>query len=929
MTANIEPTNIQPPKMEQPPTVKPTDTKIPQQPVGQVSDPQKVVKPMVGEAQKVENQKPIQRSANAQLAEQQRSRRVQWQLGMPEVQQPTQEQDQDQRMSQGALDVMRSNVRFEDEAEAIVRQTPDYLDQRNNFLARNASNKLKEKVKAWEEITMQWLDDLVMETVQGFGWQVDMENPDRPRTIEDIRNRLVQASWLDETQFIDKLNQGFNRRSQLPTMTPDQLTQMNVNWQLSSQDKQYISETNPQLYWQIIERENEENRKAKVNGVAPDIESFNRTRAENAQSIVSRQANQSIASQYESILNNWDIQEAREKGYDLTRQIQDIDNKIEGIEDDIKTEFPDATASFIQAEKTKRSKAFLQERDNVFDEYTVNKQKIADLTQDAERKFNISVQEQERINELEWKNFNMQYQMNKEVFETEWNVYNKEIDRAFEQQMMQQQRKYDLQDKQMEYAMRVEFEKQMSWLDFQNKKDLMTFENQASLKFLEQKMYTEQRYGKQFDFVKDWDWNLIMYNLNNPNDLKVISWWDVNLPSTWTSWWLIEWVKAQGKGSWRWNNSYTTDVRITDNDWDVDVKNWEIVPLPVWWIVESIRLAWDADKNPKGKQNVQVNIRTDDWHLVQFNHMNEQMYSLADQYVGKRFDKWSNILVWWNTWYVIPWAWWDGSHMDIMVRNNEWELLTWPEVYQYVMTNQMPQKTELTLADISKFNNSTFKPQDIKSEEERQLYNQFLEEKDQVFSNPNSSAEELMSMSRWGKKLTDSALKSLNSFTTVTSQMWDLTQQIQGMDTWPISWYLAGKNPYDVDAAVLKARLTSIVPSVARWVYQEVWVLTDADIRNYMNTLPNLTNTEEVNLAIVWMTLNTLKRGMETQIRTLASAGNDVSWFAGMYNQVERQVKEIEDNLGIRDQNDLTQIDYAEYVSSTDDVEGFLSSLWY
>jgi hypothetical protein len=65
-------------------------------------------------------------------------------------------------------------------------------------------------------------------------------------------------------------------------------------------------------------------------------------------------------------------------------------------------------------------------------------------------------------------------------------------------------------------------------------------------------------------------------------------------------------------------------------------------------------------------------------------------------------------------------------------------------------------------------------------------------------------------------------------------------------------------NPYDTDAQTLKAQLQSLIPNLARGVYGEVGVLTDNDIKNYAQTIPNLTQTEDVQKAILAMTLDTL-----------------------------------------------------------------------
>jgi len=69
---------------------------------------------------------------------------------------------------------------------------------------------------------------------------------------------------------------------------------------------------------------------------------------------------------------------------------------------------------------------------------------------------------------------------------------------------------------------------------------------------------------------------------------------------------------------------------------------------------------------------------------------------------------------------------------------------------------------------------------------------------------------------------------------------------------------LRNLNPYDTDAQTLKAQLTSLIPNLARGVYGEVGVLTDNDVRMYSQTIPNLTQTEDVNNAILGMTLKVI-----------------------------------------------------------------------
>jgi hypothetical protein len=56
----------------------------------------------------------------------------------------------------------------------------------------------------------------------------------------------------------------------------------------------------------------------------------------------------------------------------------------------------------------------------------------------------------------------------------------------------------------------------------------------------------------------------------------------------------------------------------------------------------------------------------------------------------------------------------------------------------------------------------------------------------------------------------------------------------------------------------LVAQINSVVPNIARGVYGEVGVLTDADIQNYAKTLPNIKSTEDTNKLVLAMTLKTM-----------------------------------------------------------------------
>lgn len=88
----------------------------------------------------------------------------------------------------------------------------------------------------------------------------------------------------------------------------------------------------------------------------------------------------------------------------------------------------------------------------------------------------------------------------------------------------------------------------------------------------------------------------------------------------------------------------------------------------------------------------------------------------------------------------------------------------------------------------------------------------------------------------------------------------DLEKLFGDMTTGPFVGFFRGLNPYDTDAKALEAKLKATVPNLARGVFAEVGVLTDADIQNYMATLPNLKSPKDRAAKLVEMLRDVLER---------------------------------------------------------------------
>jgi hypothetical protein len=140
-----------------------------------------------------------------------------------------------------------------------------------------------------------------------------------------------------------------------------------------------------------------------------------------------------------------------------------------------------------------------------------------------------------------------------------------------------------------------------------------------------------------------------------------------------------------------------------------------------------------------------------------------------------------------------------------------------------------------------------------------------------------------------GTPLPSTGVEKLNKALMVNDQLAGLQSTIETMDTGPITGSFRSLNPYDVDRAKLKAQLQAIVPNLARGIYGEVGVLTDQDINNYIQTLPNGFSTADQKAALMKLTQDVVKKSIKTSLKTYAMNGNDISGFAPLIDELGLQ----------------------------------------
>jgi len=102
------------------------------------------------------------------------------------------------------------------------------------------------------------------------------------------------------------------------------------------------------------------------------------------------------------------------------------------------------------------------------------------------------------------------------------------------------------------------------------------------------------------------------------------------------------------------------------------------------------------------------------------------------------------------------------------------------------------------------------------------------------------------------------------------------------------------------DVAGFNAAIQGLIPTVARGIFGEVGVLTEADIDNYKQTLPTLKNTQEENAFIATIMLDVLSRSMENLLVNSAKNQTDVSNFEEDYVGIKSRVDGLKDELATK-----------------------------
>ena len=212
--------------------------------------------------------------------------------------------------------------------------------------------------------------------------------------------------------------------------------------------------------------------------------------------------------------------------------------------------------------------------------------------------------------------------------------------------------------------------------------------------------------------------------------------------------------------------------------------------------------------------------------------------------------------------------------------------------------------TDFTSWEIALFNSSKYNPQTDKDKARAARYEEYQNKNAEIMSDPNASIVDKMKYSKWSKDLTESPNKVYKDMGLVVWQLGRLNQSIKDYDnkTWfgsklnPIQGIISNANPWDTKAQEVKTQLIQLVPKIARGVFWEVWVLTESDFANYIQTLPNIKQTADVQDVVQLALLSTLKESLDNSL-TVDSATYDTSGLIGNYKKLNDKINELQSKV--------------------------------
>ena len=764
-----------------------------------------------------------------------------------------------------------------EQAPDKVKQLKQYFDNQNNNQNNVASLITKDKFWVWT--TPEYRQQRNEELVNAF---IKQWNFDYATVYNEVQAHQVWASNYDVVNTVNTLQQMYlKKKKELEAQTTLTTPAKDLAQQpLTPDQKQVLQQEAPQKLQevqQLRDYQNLQNLYAQTKD--PQFEKFIQDSYTNLLKATVKVPN--LQKEYNDLVaSNW-LWEVGTKLTEAKKNMQEIRDTMDHTLKDVEKEFAGtwATSSFIRREAQKRLED-LQEQYKVaartYDEYAWQYKQIQD-----------NIQNQLTLKEKQYSYLQQQQQV---AFQRLWIINN-----LYEQQVKEKQaildrflNERDRREAQQEvlntFKQETDYRLATQYWDIHSKNPLLrkiAVENAVQETMDQFKGWTFQR--SKATIVNDVQklvnkgmslWDAIKQNItdklhSNPQfnlwasqQISTTSNYKPVVTKIWWTWYYYT--------NWKWEQinpkvEQTLSILNQYKDW---TKWWQC-----WTFVNNVlqaewygRLFWSSLESKKKL----INSHTPEvWDVVIMSSSKYPKYWHV-AIVQKINDDWSIVVKESN------WTW--NELIGTRTIHNTWSILWYFNPQNQVNINQV-----YTPAEIRKYN--TMPPSQYWKlpQEERQKVDNYLDWKQKVFDSSNTSVLEKLQLSVWWKWLTKGQVHKVNTYQTAFNDISALQNAINKLaaewKTWPLAWKITEKNLWDKNVKLINAISTATIPTVARWIYWEVWVLTDADYDHYKQTIPNIQNTKAQNRAIYEMNLHILRNGMINEFENLAKSWYDVSKF--------------------------------------------------
>ncbi len=781
-------------------------------------------------------------------------------------------------------------------------ETPKYEQQLDKALETSDINTVRNKLKEW---LANWtIDQNTYNKSEAYLWNKVNQQNQAVTNSDSILNTMLNGWQVDDsikwTDAYKKAMSSYATISQLQNASWKQIFDSVNAGIISEWSPEFIklSQLNPQ--WIEAFKQYKENQR-----ISGQVNSFNTSYYDSLNSVDNYDKNKSVTSQSREPSTPTDILQImsdmvtkntppdyaelwREKisenpeANTLINQISDYNTRLQELsqekinkEDEIKAQlsWTWATQDYIDAKVRAELKYIYKEENNINISLANAQSKLNYITENAKTELDLMQKQYEAEQQKLWNKLSVaQMWLNYATSEQNY-------ERSLEAE--QRQRWYTLEDT-------------ASQREYQTAQDEKNFEQQEEI------IKMQQDYNSQnipTEIIQSWGKNILI----NSKTWEIIKSFDLPTKETTTQ----DWAKL--------------------SDWSLyNQRTWEIKQVWTWTATTPVT-SWQLATEKINGKNVTMDtnalasfknaIANMPWTIigVQQYRTPEEQKALVDKWVSWTMDSkhMKGLAVDIYSWTDKNWKLLAPSKEQITVMNANWWYQDpnlpndkWHFEYKWTQSTQTSTK-DFSDWDITLFNSAKYNPQTDKDKNRVQRFYDYQDAVTNLASDPNADITELMRNSKWGKDLWQSENKAYKDIWIVVSQLWSLKKAIDWyekeewskwfwwVDFSPLTWAIANKNPWNTKAQEVKALLQQIVPKVARWVMWEVWVLTDQDINNYIQTLPNIKQTADVQdvvqLALLW----TVKASLDNAVRT-DQATYDVSKLVWNYKTLTSKINELE-----------------------------------